>query len=56
MQAEYEVHNALGPGFPGNCDSFGAERVQSSLVVNTKGKAKLPPSFPDPHNLPRNVA
>ncbi len=26
--------------------NFGAERVQSSRVVNTKGKAKLPPSFP----------
>lgn len=26
--------------------NFGAERVQSSRVVNTKGKAKIPPSFP----------
>ena len=26
--------------------NFGAERVQSSRVVNTKGKAKLPPPFP----------
>ncbi len=26
--------------------NFGAERVQSSRVVNTKGKVKLPPSFP----------
>lgn len=28
--------------------NFGSERVQSSRVVNTKGKAKLPPSFPRP--------
>ncbi|HEU0291111.1 MAG TPA: GxxExxY protein [Anaerolineales bacterium] len=26
--------------------NFGAARVQSSRVVNTKGKAKLPPRFP----------
>lgn len=26
--------------------NFGGERVQSSRVVNTKGKAKFPPSFP----------
>ena len=31
--------------------NFGAERVQSSRVVNTKGKAKLPPSFPRPRNI-----
>ena len=31
--------------------NFGAERVQSSRVVNTKGKAKLPPSFPRPRKL-----
>jgi GxxExxY protein len=30
--------------------NFGAERVQSSRVVNTKGKAKFPPRFPHPHN------
>ena len=35
--------------------NFGAERVQSSRVVNTKGKAKLPPQFPGPRNLPRKV-
>ena len=35
--------------------NFGAERVQSSRVVNTKGKAKLPPLFPSPRNLPRKV-
>jgi GxxExxY protein len=35
--------------------NFGAERVQSSRVVNTKGKAKLAPQFPSPHNLPRKV-
>ena len=35
--------------------NFGAERVQSSRVVNTKGKAKLPPHFPSPRNLPRKV-
>jgi GxxExxY protein len=28
--------------------NFGAERVQASRVVNTKGKAKLPPRFPGP--------
>lgn len=32
--------------------NFGAERVQSSRVVNTKGKAKLLPRFPRPKNLP----
>lgn len=31
--------------------NFGAERVQSSRVVNTKGKAKLPPRIPRPRNL-----
>jgi len=35
--------------------NFGAERVQSSRVVNTIGKAKLPPSFPGARNLPREV-
>jgi len=35
--------------------NFGAERVQSSRVVNTKGKAKLPPRFPGARNLPRKV-
>lgn len=32
--------------------NFGTERVQSSRVVNTKGKAKLPPAFPSMHNPP----
>ncbi len=32
--------------------NFGAERVQSSRVVNTKGKAKLPPNFPGSRNMP----
>jgi len=32
--------------------NFGAERVQSSRVVNTKGKAKLPPHFPQSRNAP----
>lgn len=32
--------------------NFGAEHVQSSRVVNTKGKAKLPPSFPHPRLKP----
>ena len=32
--------------------NFGAERVQSSRVVNTKGKAKLPLSFPHARNEP----
>jgi GxxExxY protein len=32
--------------------NFGAERVQSSRVVNTRGKAKLPPSFPHPRLKP----
>lgn len=31
--------------------NFGAERVQSSRVVNTKGKAKLPPSIPRPRSI-----
>jgi len=35
--------------------NFGAERVQSSRVVNTKGKANLPPHFSSPRNLPRKV-
>jgi GxxExxY protein len=35
--------------------NFGAERVQSSRVVNTKGKAKFPPHFPSPRNLSRKV-
>jgi GxxExxY protein len=32
--------------------NFGGERVQSSRVVNTKGKAELPPSFPHARNKP----
>jgi GxxExxY protein len=36
--------------------NFGAERVQSSRVVNTKGKGKLPPSFPSPRNPSRENA
>jgi GxxExxY protein len=35
--------------------NFGAERVQSSRVVNTKGKAKLPPRFPRPRNMPSEI-
>ena len=35
--------------------NFGAERVQSSRVVNTKGKAKLPPRFPSPRNTPSEI-
>lgn len=31
--------------------NFGAERVQSHRVVNTKGKTKLPPSLPRPRNI-----
>lgn len=31
--------------------NIGAERVQSSRVVNTKGKAKLPPRLPLPRSL-----
>lgn len=31
--------------------NFGSERVQSSRVVNTKGKAKLPPRVLRPRNL-----
>ena len=34
---------------------FGADRVQSSRVVNTKGKAKLPPRFPHPRNIPSKL-
>jgi GxxExxY protein len=32
--------------------NFGGERVQSSRVLNTKGKAKLPPSFLQARNKP----
>lgn len=32
--------------------NFGAARVQSSRVVNTKGKAKLPSHLSRPRNLP----
>ncbi len=32
--------------------NFGAERVQSHRVVNTKGKTKPPPPFPKHHNQP----
>ena len=35
--------------------NFGAERVQSSRIVNMIGKAKLPPRFPGTRNLPRKV-
>lgn len=35
--------------------NFGAERVQSSRVVNTKGKAKLPQRFPRPRNVPSKI-
>ncbi len=35
--------------------NFGAERVQSSRVVNTKGKAKLPPRFPRPQSLDQKI-
>jgi GxxExxY protein len=35
--------------------NFGGERVQSSRVVNTKGKAKFPPDFSSPRNLPEKV-
>ena len=35
--------------------NFGAERVQSSRVVNTKGKAKLPPRFPRSRNVPSKI-
>lgn len=31
--------------------NFGAERAQSSRVVNTKGKAKLPPDLLRPRNI-----
>jgi hypothetical protein len=83
MQAAFEVHNTLGPGFPEKIYeeamarelstrgveierqalsylkatglelaiviNFGAERVQSSRVVYTKGKAKLSPRLPRPN-------
>lgn len=32
--------------------NFSAGRVQASRVVNTRGKAKLPPSFPNPRLNP----
>jgi len=35
--------------------NFGSERVQSSRVVNTKGKAKLPPHFPTLRNIPSEI-
>lgn len=35
--------------------NFGADRVQSSRVVNTMGKAKLPPRFPKPQSLERKI-
>lgn len=35
--------------------NFGAARVQSSRVVNTKGKAKLPQRFPHPRNVPSKI-
>ena len=35
--------------------NFGAERVQSSRVVNTKGKSKIPPNFPYPRNTPSEM-
>lgn len=35
--------------------NFGAARVQSSRVVNSKGKAKLPPRIPQPRNLPTKI-
>jgi GxxExxY protein len=35
--------------------NFGGERVQSGRVINTKGKAKLPPDFPRPRNLPEKI-
>lgn len=35
--------------------NFGAARVQSSRVVNTKGKAKLPQRFPRPRNVPSKI-
>lgn len=35
--------------------NFGADRVQSSRVVNTKGKAKLLPRFPHPRNIPSKL-
>ena len=36
--------------------NFGGERVQSSRVVNTRGKAKLPPGFPHPGNKPSETS
>lgn len=35
--------------------NFGAERVQSSRVINTKGKTKLPPRFPSPRSLNQKI-
>ncbi len=35
--------------------NFGAERVQSSRVVNTKGKAKFPLRLPQSRNIPQNL-
>jgi len=35
--------------------NFGSERVQSSRVVNTKGKAKLHPHFPTLRNIPSEI-
>ena len=35
--------------------NFGAERVQSSGVVNTKGKAQLPQRFPRPRNVQSKI-
>jgi len=35
--------------------NFGSERIQSSRVVNTKGKAKLPPHFPTLRNIPSEI-
>jgi GxxExxY protein len=35
--------------------NFGADRVQSSRVVNTKGKAKLPPRLPRVRNVPSEI-
>ena len=35
--------------------NFGAERVQSSRVINTKGKAKLSPRFPSPRSLNQKI-
>jgi len=35
--------------------NFGAERVQSSRIVNTKGKAKLSPRFPRSQSLEQKI-